>query len=620
MCGIAGIFAFEPKADRVCPRELLRIRDAMRSRGPDGDGFWIDEEKKLGLAHRRLSIIDLSARAAQPMWTSDRRYAIVFNGEIYNYRALRESLIRQGFAFQSESDTEVVLNLYRNVGEEMVHQLRGMFAFAIWDAANEHLFLARDPYGIKPLYYSTRAGSFRFASQARALIAGGAVSEAPDPAGWVGFYLHGSVPEPFTTYRAIRNLPAGSTLLVDARGVARPKSFHSIAAVYAAAEQAADDAQSASSLRDALIDSVRHHLVADVPVGCFLSAGIDSCTLLALMRESTDAHIKAVTLGFGEFSGSSEDEVPLAAIAARTYDAEHHVRIVDHSEFRADIDKIISAMDQPSIDGINSYFVSKAARELGLKVAVSGLGGDELFGGYPTFKDVPTWVRACAPFTAIPGAGLASRFAIAAAQRVHPFGSPKMASMLEYGGTSAGSYFLHRGLFMPWELGRFLNRDFLSEGLETLAPLERINEALKPDPGSDFARVAALEAQIYMRNQLLRDVDWASMAHSLEVRVPFVDHTLLSRIACTRPHPRKVDLAQTPQRPLPNAIAGRVKTGFFTPIGRWLDASSQENFGDDRSTDKLRGGQTSRKWAHELVRRWPTANTPAVTTIATTRP
>ena len=271
------------------------------------------------------------------------------------------------------------------------------------------LLLARDPYGIKPLYYADDGWTLRFASQVKALLAGGKVSRNPEPAGWVGFCLFGSVPEPFTTYQEIRALPAGSTLWVDRVGTRETKQYFSIADTYCrcGGRDARPQAMKICRLgaREALLDSVRHHLVADVPVGAFLSSGIDSGALVGLMRDAGQQDIQTVTLAFEEFRGRSEDEAPIAAEIAAQYGTRHTTRVVTEQEFRDDLPKILDAMDQPTIDGLNTWFVSKAARELGLKVAISGLGGDELFGGYPSFRDVPLWVRALAIPGRIPGLG-----------------------------------------------------------------------------------------------------------------------------------------------------------------------------------------------------------------------
>ncbi|MFI5308958.1 MAG: asparagine synthase (glutamine-hydrolyzing) [Polyangiales bacterium] len=578
MCGIAGIFAHHADAPRVALEELRAIRDAMARRGPDGFGEWLTQDGRVAFGHRRLSIIDLSDRAAQPMKSADGKLTVTFNGEIYNYAELRERLQAEGRVFRTTSDTEVLLHLYAARGPEMVRELRGMFAFAIWDEAKAGVFLARDPYGIKPLYYADDGRTLRFASQVRALLAGGAISRTPDAAGQVGFFLWGSVPEPFTSYEAIRALPAGSTLWVDGQGARDPKPYFSVGKTWADAFsrkiEPLGPGQLQSQVAEALRDSVKHHLVADVPVSAFLSAGIDSGTLVALMTELGAQGCHAITLAFTEFEGSINDELPLAREVAREYGVQHHVRYVDEQEFARDLPAILAAMDQPSIDGVNTWFVSKATSELGLKVAVSGLGGDELFGGYGTFDEVPRFVRGAAWAKPYPMLGRALRKLSAPLLGALPMVHPKTAGLLEYGGSITGAYLLKRGLFMPWELPSVLPRDVVERGLARLAPLDRLAETLAPHTEAPFAQVATLEACQYMRNQLLRDTDWSSMAHSLEVRVPLVDHALLKRLAPLLASGRRFDakavLAQSPRHPLPRAVRAHQKTGFSTPAAKWM--------------------------------------------------
>ncbi len=555
------------------------MRDHMTVRGPDGAGEWYADDGRLGLAHRRLAIIDLSERGAQPMASTDGGQVVTFNGEIYNYRTLRRGLEARGRVFRSDSDTEVLLHLYAEKGAALVEELRGMFAFALWDARRRALLLARDPYGIKPLYYASDGRSLRFASQVKALRAGGAISGEPNSAGEAGFYLFGSVPEPHTLYRDIRALPAGCALWVDELGPREPTRYFSIAKVFqrAAAEPIRLDEEALQErVREALLDSVRHHVVADVPVGVFLSAGVDSGALLGLMRDAGPTEVQTVTLAFAEFRGRADDEAPLAERVAARYGARHVTRVVDEAEFRSDLPRILRAMDQPSIDGINTWFVSKAAREQGLKVVMSGLGGDELFGGYPSFRDIPRWVRWFGPLARIPGLGRALRrlgcslFGSYAARL-----TPKALSLLEYAGSYPGAYLLRRGLFMPWELPGLLGEERARESVRQLCPLQHIGAVLEPDPGTPFGRVAALEAALYMRNQLLRDADWAGMAHSLEIRTPLVDAEVLRQLApalvTMRGPGGKILLGRSPSQPLPAEIVDRPKTGFQTPVRDWLE-------------------------------------------------
>ena len=582
ICGINGIFAYRYVANPIDRDELTRTRDHMTTRGPDGVGTWVADDGRVGLGHRRLSIIDLSETGAQPMASAGGKLVVTFNGEIYNYRELRCRLEGKGHIFRSQSDTEILLHLYAEKGEAMVRDLRGMFAFGIWDSDRRRLFLARDPYGIKPLYYADDGRTVRFASQVKALLGGGAVPSDTDPAGMVGFYLFGSVPEPLTIVRGIRSLPAGHVLCVDGIGPQAPRRYHSIAAVYAAAEErnapVLAPAARQAEMRAALLDSVRHHLVADVPVGAFLSAGIDSGALVGLMRDAGQTDIETVTLAFEEFQGTANDEASLAAEVARMYGTRHTTRVVTKAEFEAELPRILAAMDQPSIDGINSWFVAKAARELGLKVAISGLGGDELLGGYPAFQDIPRWVGWLALPASVPYLGTACRKAAVAVVPQSMRLSPKAVGMLEYGGDYAGAWLLRRGLFMPWELDGLLDPEIVREGLARLEPLRLIRSVLEPQPRTSFAKVATMEAALYMRNQLLRDIDWASMAHSLEVRTPLADAVLLEQVARIGPapagQPAKRELALAPSIPLPTAVTERKKTGFAVPVSPWMPGAA----------------------------------------------
>jgi len=602
MCGIAGIHAYLDVAPRVDRGELVRMNERMVARGPDGNGLWVNQDGRTGFSHVRLAIIDLSEGGAQPMHASDGRLTITFNGEIYNYRELRAELQAKGRAFRSGSDTEVLLQLYAEYGAGMVNRLRGMFAFGLWDADKQTLLLARDPLGIKPLYWADDGWTLRFASQAKALLAGGAVSRDPDPAGIVGFHLFGSVPEPFTVWRSIQSLPAGTTLTVDATGPGTPQRYYSVAA--ALAERAGPSSGSGDArarVAEAVRDSVRHHLVADVPVAVFLSAGIDSGALLGTMAGLGVRDITAITLGFQEFEGLALDEAPLAAEVAARYGARHIVRTVDRAEFERDLPAMMDAMDLPTVDGINTWFVAKAAHEAGIKVALSGLGADECFGGYPSFTDVPRSVRWLRPVSWLPGLGALARWgvsrAIAAGLPLHP----KTAGVLQYGGTWAGAYLLRRGLYMPWELEDVLDPALVQEGLRRLAPLSRIAEAIQTGrPLGDFDRVAALETSLYMRNQLLRDADWAGMSHGVEIRVPFVDPFFLAALppgAVLAGMNAKDAIAGMPDPPLPDSVRHRRKTGFSTPHGRWLQeaAGAPRRPGIDLSA-------ASRAWALNVWR------------------
>lgn len=577
MCGVTAIYAFHPSAPPADRQELLRMRDSMRARGPDAKGEWFSDDCRLAIGHRRLSVIDLSERAAQPMCNSDQSVVLSFNGEIYNYPALRSDLEKDGWRFKSQSDTEVILRLYELKGEAMFHDLRGMFAVLIWDQKRQMLVMARDAYGIKPLYYANDGWTVRVASQVKALLAGGRVSRQPDPAGSAGFFLFGSVPEPYTSFQEIRAVPSGSIVRVDRRGPSEPSVWQSIPNIYSQARHEAKrvDAIDAGHIaKNALLDSVKHHLVSDVPVGMFLSSGVDSNAVLGLARDAGATSLESTTLAFAEYAGELNDECRIAEQSARAYGTRHTTHHVSESEFRAQLPTILAAMDQPSIDGINTWLVSKAAADAGLKVCLSGLGGDELFAGYPSFKDLPRWVRGMRIPSRIPLLGALWRRGFHML-RMDSLGlSPKAGGFATFAGSYPGAYLLKRGLFMPWELPELLGAEAAREGLRRLRLLEHIGNSLQPDPGTAYARVACLESCLYLRNQLLRDADWAGMAHSVEIRVPLVDTTLLAELAplayCKGVGMNKLLLAAAPSNPFASGIIDRRKTGFMVPIDSWM--------------------------------------------------
>ena len=570
----------------------------MKPRGPDGAGLWVSADGRAGLAQRRLSIIDLSEAGAQPMATPDGALRVVFNGEIYNYRELRRELEGQGHQFFSGSDTEVLLHGYRQHGLDMVRRLRGMYAFAIWDEAARRLVLARDPFGIKPLYYADAGGHLRFASQVKALLAGGAIDTRPEPAGHTGFFLWGYVPEPYTLYRGIRSLAPGALLVLEAQGRPQIHEFCNIVEELRQAEAAGEGLsfgpdEVGDRLRQAFTDSVSHHLIADVPVGVFLSSGLDSGTVLALACQQ-GGRLNAVTLGFQELQGGAADETRWAGEIARRYGARHHCQWITREDFQEDLAKILHSMDQPSLDGVNTYFVAKAAAAAGLKAALSGLGGGRTAGGLSQLPGDTPPDRGLARVGRVPGLGRA--FRIISAPLWKRFTSPKYAGLLEYGGTYPGAYLLRRSLFMPWELPGVLDPDLARQGWRELQPLARLEETVRGLKGAHL-RVSALEMAWYMRQQLLRDADWAGMAHSLEIRVPLVDLELLRRVApllAMREPPTKLDMARTPTRPLPEEVLNRGKTGFSIPVQQWLaEAEGYEELSRQRG---LRG------WARFVYR------------------
>jgi len=586
MCGIAGIFSLRSNNRKDLREILSRITDKMVSRGPDAEGHWISSEGAIALGHRRLSILDLDARSDQPMHSADGRYSIVFNGEIYNYRELREQLQARGRRFSTTGDTEVLLQMYAEYGEGMLDRLRGMYAFGIWDQLSNQLFLARDPLGIKPLYYAEADGCLYFASQVKALIEVPGVDLREQSAAHVGFFVWGSVPEPYTLYRGIHCLPSGTWLRAEAGRLCGPRRFDSPVDSFFEfdwEEVPKSRAECRSRLHDAVEDSVRMHEIADVPVGIFLSAGLDSGVIASLAAENGH-QVETLTLGFDLLRGTENDETPLAAKVAQLYGMPHYTRFIDQQMFAEHREALLGHMDQPTIDGVNVYFISWLARQHGFKVALSGLGGDELFGGYPSFRHIPGTVRLVGALNRIPGTGRA--WHLVTEPLVRRFTSPKYAGLLEYGGTWGGAYLLRRGLFMPWELPQFLDPELVRSGWWELGSIDEMNSQMRPFslapdiPGEqrDFLRVSALEMSFYMRSQLLRDADWAGMAHSVEIRVPLVDMHLLRKLAplrASRFFSRKPHMVEMLERPLPAEVVNRPKSGFSVPVREWMQATPE---------------------------------------------
>jgi asparagine synthase (glutamine-hydrolysing) len=589
MCGLIAAFTDPPLPEAA----FLRAMQRMLRRGQDDEGMWQEPGAQLG--QRRLAILDLDHRAAQPMHSADGRYVIVYNGEIYNFRELRKEREAAGFSFRTTSDTEVILALFAAHGEAMLAKLRGMFAFVIWDRLTRRAFAARDPYGIKPLYFATSANGILFASQVKALLVTGEVSREPDLQGQAGYWLLGSVPEPNTWYRDIRALRAGHYAWVepDHRVTAHP--FRDIGDVWRAAEHARpfDDDEVRERVRAALRSSVAHHLVSDVPVGVFLSGGIDSGALAGLMMDVGARDVQGVTLAYDEFAGSAQDEAPPAARIAAHYGIRHHVRRVTRDEFIADLPRILDAMDQPSIDGINTWYASKAAAELGLKVVVSGVGGDELFQGYASFSQLPNLVSRWRVASRIPGALAAAR--VVGSLQARRSGNGRWRHAANWARSLPGAWWLRRSLFGPDDLPALMGTERAAvalRGFEARAWTERMSGTLPRD-----ARLALgqIESTSYLRNQLLRDSDWASMDHGVELRTPLVDAWLLAEmqplLPAFRHFPNKGLLAGAPTSALPREIAERTKTGFAIPVGRWRSDSARH---DDAAS-------YSRRWARDLV-------------------
>lgn len=540
---------------------------ALSHRGPDGSGIWqanVEQGPSVTLVHRRLAIQDLSAAGHQPMVSPCGRWVLVFNGEIYNQLELRRQLETQGHSFHSRSDTEVLLQLLVRYGLAALQRLRGMYAFCLWDNREQQALLGRDPYGIKPLYvWQGPGGQLLFGSEVRTLLASGLIPRQVDVEGLAGFLSNGSVPEPRTLVAGIQSLPPGWLgQWRNGRWQMQPHWEPS----YAPGLPSGRAAQVAFT-REALGNSVEAHLLSDVPVGLFLSGGLDSAALLALTH-AAGHRLTTLSIGFHE---RAFDESDRAAAVARYFGSEHVQLRLDAARAAGLLPAFLSAVDQPSIDGFNTFCVSQLASEHQLKVVLSGLGGDELFGGYPSFHTIPRLLRLHR------GLGPLRQAASAWLERSHQHQRLRLAAFLRGPATPAAAHRCLRGLFTPPEISALLRHWGLPQQGQPLtpqpsAPLNLHSNRTRFPTQADA--VAWLESSSYMGQQLLRDSDTFAMAHGLELRLPFVDAQLLRELS---PIPAKIRLApgkqllQAAVPELARAIPAEAKRGFAFPFGVWFD-------------------------------------------------
>lgn len=630
MCGIFGMVKRE-----VSSKILARAQRSLAHRGPDDAGTVIIESGladgyQIGFAHTRLSIIDLSPLGHQPMRDPSSGNWIVFNGEIYNFRDLRHELEAAGVDFQSHSDTEVMLAAYRVWGEDCLARLRGMFAFALWDAQRKRLLLVRDPMGIKPLYYYQSQGYFLFASEVRTLLQTELVPRKIDSTGALSYLAFGSVYEPWTIVEGIRAVPPGHALTVEQGSVSIHEYWSPLRSAIHSTEQDNPNRSGAraGSLPAVLRDAVLSHLVSDVPVGVFLSGGIDSSSLVAVMSNNG---VRASTFSL-VFREAEFNEAQYSREVARIFETEHLEIPVAQEDILALLPDALRAMDQPTMDGINTYVVSAKARQAGVKVALTGLGADEMFAGYSNFRRVPGMERVAARLKSLPR--IASRTLAASLAMVAGASdrNRKLAELAESRDSFVHPYFLLRGLF-----GRDEQMSLFATSLYDAArhDLDAVLQAsvLASSMLDPVNRVSYLESHWYMRNTLLRDSDSMSMAHGLELRVPFLDRALVE--ACfqipgrekLRGHSPKSLLLASLGVELPSAVVNRPKRGFTLPFERWLrgamrpvvedsllrpqaDATTLDRGAVRTVWDRFLAGETSwsRPWSLFVLQRWCAEN------------
>jgi len=570
MCGIFGIIG---KRNSALESALKSATHALAHRGPDDEGTQLlplisDADIGVGLGSRRLAILDLSPAGHQPLHDPGSGNWLVFNGEIYNFQEVRAQLERLGHRFASSGDTEVLLKAYCQWGEACLERLTGMFAFAVWNARHERLILARDRLGEKPLYYCSGPDSFLFGSEVRALLATGRVARRLDGEGLASYLAFGSVQEPLTIVDGIRSLPPGHTLTLE-HGRCQIRKYWGLAEVAARPPATELAREAVCAIRERLLRAVSQRLVSDVPLGVFLSGGVDSSAIVALARDVRESPIDTFSVVFGD---PKFCEAGYSNRVARDFACHHHEINLTETKLLEAVPDAMASMDQPTVDGINTYVVSQAARRSGITVALSGLGGDELFAGYSSFRTVPRmmafqkylgWLRLPRKeMNGFRGSGLTNRLA-------------KIRALVHRDYYGNQPYFLARALFLPEAVGDLLrgttfrnpDRD-AAWSLGELAGRVRDLEAVK--------QIAVLEGATYMANTLLRDTDCMSMAHSLEVRTPLLDHELWEYIL---PLAGRLKLDGTRPKPLLLSAAGetlaeeiyrRRKMGFTLPFDRWM--------------------------------------------------
>jgi asparagine synthase (glutamine-hydrolysing) len=583
MCGIAGIISTAGSPERQgaggvaslqAPLELMV--EQLRHRGPDDSGVSVFQSQAVGVAlgHTRLAILDLSPAGHQPMRDARNGNWITFNGEIYNFREVRERLDPDPQSWRSESDTEVILRAYERWGRDCVKHLRGMFAFALWDEARAELFIARDRLGIKPLYYFKEAGLFLFSSEVRALLASNLVPRKLDAVALWEYLGYQSIPAPRTLIENVKALKPGCWMTVDAAGRVCEGSYWDLLGNASQEAQAASASESRRRVRELLEEAIGLHLVSDVPVGAFLSGGIDSSAIVALVREAGHTP-RTFNVCFDE---SAYDENLFARQIATRFKTEHtEVHLTDDA-LLDELPRALERMDQPTGDGVNTYVVSQAVRSTGIKVALSGLGGDEFFAGYPSFKRLPRAMKYLRHWSSAP-----TRLRELTASAVKTLGGSsiqanKTAAMLGGDGRLSSVFPVTRQV-----LSLEQRHSLLSDSWKLLVAempdsyVDLLEEKYSQTAATEMlSLISYAEGRTYMHDVLLRDTDQMSMAHALEVRVPLLDHKLVEYLMGL-PDERKISngtpkrlLVESLKGLLPDEIVNRPKRGFTLPFDPWM--------------------------------------------------
>jgi len=590
MCRIAGIVNFEKNQNSNFKEIIIKMRDSMAHGGPDDEGLYIDEDNRIALGHRRLSIIDLTPLGHQPMCNEEEDIWLTYNGEVYNFIELRRELAGKGYKFQSQSDTEVIINAYAEWGEEAFKKLIGMFAFSIYDKKRGLIYLVRDHAGIKPLYYSFSKSNLIFASEVKAFKAFNKKwEENPD---WKIYFLtFGYIPEPYTTLKDVYMLPKESFLKLDLN--TKKYSIYEYESIKFT-DEIINSEDAISGVRELFTKAVQRHLISDAPIGVFLSGGIDSSLIALVASHFQRENLKTLSVVFNEKEYSEERYQNLIVDKIHS---KHTAYLVSEKDFIGHLTDIFSAMDQPTVDGINTYFVSKCAKEEGLKAVLSGLGGDELFGGYPSFDRInKVWFLRNTNFKRI-----FNLLKYSKNDKLKKLSFLGIDNPLKY-------YLLLRGLFSVDTTARILGTS--EKRVKDVLKKVYLENSYGVSP-KNF--VSLLESNLYMKDQLLKHTDFMSMWHSVETRVPFLDKDFMKFVFSVNENikfkngAKKFLLLKAFENLLPVEIGNKEKMGFTFPFHIWmrnnmeilLDFIPKENKTIDDITKNFEEGRFhwSRLWA-----------------------
>ena len=574
MCGISGIFNINKKSleTKSIIRKILNIQN---KRGPDKQNIWFSECGKITFGHNRLSIIDLSEKATQPFVSLDKNFIITFNGEIYNYKELKKYLVKKKVKFKSNSDTEVILQAYKFWGSTFVTKLRGMFAFAIWDKVENKLLLARDPFGIKPMYFTKKENIFYFASQVKSILSIPSLSFKKSEKSMLDYFLWGNIQEPSTLYEDINSLEKGTVKIIYSNGTEENIQYANIkdTLINTKGSYFNNEKELDAKLTELITETVNYHQIADVPITYLLSAGVDSSVILASLDDGLKENNSALTLDFN-YAGIN-DETILAKKTAKQNKIKHDVIKINQDEIEDLIKVYYKSMDLPTNDGLNNFLVSRIASKNNSKVIISGIGADEFFFGYPSFKQVPMLKKFSnfLPNTKIINKSFLKLFYnLFSKIKINT----KYSGILSYGRNLNSAYMLQRCVFMPNEFEDLISKKIIHEKFDELQLNSEINNDLNGFDDENLS-IMYLEIKYYLCSKLLRDSDWASMSNSIELRTPFVDWFFfkeLVKIIKSNFNISKKNMINCFKEKIPKELYNRRKTGFNIPHKNYLNIVS----------------------------------------------